>query len=134
MAWSARSPRYARCLDAVRLSASSPRVPWKYASCSTADIRTATGSTSQLILGRSGSCISATGHGGLGGVFKSAILQPDVGNGSVLEAANRPRVGSLADLQIQYFDVAHHRRELTFLAFLVGEIDFDGRGRHLPAL
>src|ERR1035441_815671 len=50
-------------------------------------------------------------HGGLSGVFKSAILQPDVGNGGVLEAANRPRIGALADLQIHYFDVAHYRRE-----------------------
>src|ERR1017187_10222276 len=73
-------------------------------------------------------------HGGLGGVFKSAILQPDVGNGSVLVAANQPRVGALANLQIQHFDVAHYRSERPLGAFLVGEIDFDGRGRHLSAL
>ena len=61
-------------------------------------------------------------HGGLGGIFKSAILQPDVGNGSVLEAANRPRVGALLDLQIHYFDIAHYRSEWPLLAFFVIEI------------
>src|SRR5450756_360052 len=73
-------------------------------------------------------------HRGLRGVFKGAILQPDVGNWSVLETAQRPRVGALLDLQIHHFDIAHHRSERPLLAFLVVEFDVDGGCRHPAAL
>src|SRR5450756_985120 len=73
-------------------------------------------------------------HRGLRGVFKGAILQPDVGNWSVLETAQRPRVGALLDVQVHYFDIAHHRSERPLGALLVIEIDVDGGCRHLAAL
>src|ERR1039458_4248444 len=72
---------------------------------------------------------------GLRGVFKGAILQADVADGSVLETAQGPGVGALFDFQIHHFDIADHRSERPLSAFFVVEIDFDGgKGPFTPVV